>query len=200
MKRREALKLLAGTAAFPLLSQEAFSLFQAAQAHLSPDEKMRSLNAQQNATVTAISEILIPETETPGAKAVRVNEFIDLILTDWYDDGPRSQFLSGLAEVEARSRDLFGKNFADCTPNQQGEMVAALDDELSKLRDAELRRSSRRGASSRLEGNFFYMMKRLTLAGYFTSQAGFEQQLHRQIIPRAHSGCTTINDENSAAN
>jgi hypothetical protein len=32
---------------------------------------------------------IIPETDTPGAKAARVNEFIDVILTEWAND-PRA--------------------------------------------------------------------------------------------------------------
>ncbi|MCU1307097.1 MAG: hypothetical protein JWN45_1792 [Acidobacteriaceae bacterium] len=200
MRRRDALKLLAGAAALPLLSGEAYSLFQAVHEQLPESAALRTLNPSQNSIVAAMSEVIIPQTETPGAKAVRVNEFIDLILTDWYDDAERKQFLAGLASVNARSRDLFAMDFADCAPNQQAEIVAALDEELDQLRDAELPGSSPRGGPPRIEDNFFYMMKRLTLVGYFTSQVGFEQQLHKQIIPRTHSGCATISDETPATN
>jgi Gluconate 2-dehydrogenase subunit 3 len=200
MRRRDALKLLAGAAALPLLSGEAYSLFQAVHEQLPETAALRTLNPSQNSIVVAMSEVIIPQTETPGAKAVRVNEFIDLILTDWYDEPERTQFLAGLSNVNARSHDLFAKDFADCAINQQAEIVAALDEELDQLRDAELPGSSPRGGPPRVENNFFYMMKRLTLVGYFTSQVGFEQQLHKQIIPRTHSGCATITDETPVTN
>jgi hypothetical protein len=200
MQRREALKLLAAAAALPLLTKEAFSLFQAVHEQLPETAALRTFNPRQNATVTAISEIIIPQTDTPGAKAVRVNEFIDLILTEWYDDQERSLFLTGLEEVNARSRNLFGKDMADCAVNQQAEIVAALDEELSAVLAAALPVSGRRDVAPGLKGNFFYRMKRLTLIGYFTSQVGFEQQLHQQIISPTHSGCATMSDSTSAAN
>ena len=200
MQRREALRILASAAALPMLSRQAYSMFQAVHEQLPAQAALKTLNPHQDATVTTIAEIIIPQTNTPGAKAVRVNEFIDLILTDWYDDAERTQFLAGLANVNARSHDLFAKDFADCAPNQQAEIVAALDEELDQLRDAELPGSSPRGGPPRVENNFFYMMKRLTLVGYFTSQVGFEQQLHKQIIPRTHSGCAPITNETPVTN
>ena len=79
-------------------------MFQAVHEQLSEQPVLRTLNPQQNGMVTTISEIIIPQTDTPGAKAARVNEFIDLILTEWYDDEEKSIFLTGLAEVDTRTR------------------------------------------------------------------------------------------------
>jgi hypothetical protein len=200
MQRRDALKLLAGATALPLLPRNVFAIFQTVHAELSSAAALKTLNPQQDAVVTAICEIIIPETETPGAKAVRVNEFIDLVLTGWFDDKERADFLSGLADVDARSRDLFAKGFADCAPHQQAEIVAALDDELAEWRAGQPARLPRGWARQHSEDNFFHMMKRLTLIGYFTSQVGFEQALHKQIIPRTHSGCAAIPGETPAAN
>ena len=96
MKRRDALKLLAAAAALPLLSHEAFSLFRAVHQELPRTAALQTLNPHQNAIVALISELIIPQTDTPGAKAARVNEFIDLIITDWYDDNERANFLRGI--------------------------------------------------------------------------------------------------------
>ena len=85
MQRREALRLLAATAALPILSRDAFSLFREVHEQLAKAPALKTLNPHQNATVTAMSELIIPQTDSPGAKAVRVNEFIDLILTEWYE-------------------------------------------------------------------------------------------------------------------
>ena len=104
MQRREALRLLASAAALPLLSREAFSMFQAVHEQLPDQPVLKSLNPHQNATVTTISELIIPQTNTPGAKAARVNEFIDLILTEWYDEEEKSIFMTGLTDVDTRTR------------------------------------------------------------------------------------------------
>ena len=192
MQRREALRLLASAAALPLLSRQAFSMFQAVHEQLPEQPVLRTLNPHQNATVTTISEIIIPQTDTPGAKAARVNEFIDLILTEWYDDEEKSIFLTGLTEVDTRARDLFGKDFVDCGEKLQVEILRALDDEVAAAR-AEVRRGSSRRRPP--ERNFFFMIKQLTLIGYYTSQIGFEQELHGEIIPARHAGCVPLEEE-----
>jgi Gluconate 2-dehydrogenase subunit 3 len=193
MHRREALQLLAGAAALPLLSRDAFSLFHQVQDQLRAASALKTLNPHQDATVTTIAELIIPQTETPGAKAARVNEFIDVILTDWYDDQERSIFLNGLADVDARSRDLCGKDFVDCSAKQQTQILTALDEELTKVREAVVPGTMRRRLRLKPEEkNFFYMMKQLTLVGYYTSEVGSEQELHYEIIPSSHAGCAKI--------
>ena len=42
--------------------------------------------------------------------------------------------------------------------------------------------------------HFFYMIKQLTLMGYYTSQIGFEQELHAHIIPPRHAGCAPFEE------
>lgn len=190
MHRRQALRLLASAATLPLLSREAFSLFQAVHQQLPEQAVLKTLDPHQNATVTTIAEIIIPQTNTPGAKAVRVNEFIDLILTDWYDEEEKSTFMTGLGDVDSRARDLFGKTFVECGEKQQNEILQALEDEVAAhSEDARHRRSHPP------EKDFFFMMKQLTLIGYYTSQIGFEQELHGEIIPSRHAGCVPLEEE-----
>src|SRR4029078_5364150 len=175
MQRREALRLLASAAALPLLSRKAFSMFQAVHEQLSEQPVLRTLNPQQNGMVTTISELIIPQTDTPGAKAARVNEFIDLILTEWYDEEEKSIFMTGLTDVDARARELFSKDFVDCGAKSQTEILQALDDDMAATRSEPDPRRRRRRPPER---NFFFMIKQLTLVGYYTSQIGFEQELH----------------------
>jgi hypothetical protein len=192
MQRREALRLLACAAALPLLSRDAFSLFQEVHDQLPASTALKTLSPEQNVMVTLLSEIIIPQTDTPGAKAARVNEFIDLILTEWYDEEEKSVFLTGLTEVDAHSQDLFGKDFVDCAEKPQAEILRALDDEVAEAR-AEVRRGSSRKRAP--ERNFFFMIKQLTLIGYYTSQVGFEQELRGEIIPARHAGCVPLEEE-----
>lgn len=190
MQRREALRLLASAAALPLLSREAFSMFQEVHEQLPEQAVLRTLNPHQNATVTTISELIIPQTNTPGAKAARVNEFIDLILTEWYDEEEKSTFLTGLTDVDARARELFGKDFIDCGAKPQVEILQVLD-EVAAIREPDARR--RRNLPP--ERDFFFMIKQLTLIGYYTSQVGFEQERHGEIIPSRHAGCVPLEEE-----
>lgn len=191
MKRRDALKLMAGAAALPVFySQDLLAVGRQIHQQLGSHAAFKTLNSHQNATVTTMAEMIIPATDTPGAKGARVNEFIDRILSDWCSAEDCRRFLDGLAESDTRSRKMFGKDFVDCGPAQQAELLTALDEELTQLREANLqerRHASpvRHEAEGPVERNFFHQMKRLTLIGYYTSEIGWTQELGR---PPVHMG------------
>src|SRR5215831_9592668 len=99
MKRRGVLKLLGAGAVIPAISPELLAFYRAAQAQLGASYTLRTLNSHQNDTVVAMIDQIIPATDTPGAKAARVNEFMDVILTEWANDEERRNFLNGLDGV-----------------------------------------------------------------------------------------------------
>ena len=200
MERRHALKLLAGAAAVPLLSRDARALFRQVHDQLPAAAVLKTLNPHQNATVITIAELIIPQTDTPGAKAVRVNEFIDLNLTDWYDSQERKLFLSGLADVDSRSQRQFSKHFVDCEEGQQAEILKALDAEMIEARKASREIARRRRTDPPDTENFFFMMKQLTLIGYYTSEVGNQEELHEEIIPTRHEGCAPLEEESERQN
>ena len=76
MQRREVLRMLAVGAALPVLPPSLLAHLQEAQAQVGPSYKLRTLSPQQNALVVTMIDLIIPVTDTPGAKAARVNEFI----------------------------------------------------------------------------------------------------------------------------
>jgi len=98
MNRRDALRMLTAGAVLPALTPELFAFYQ--QAHPGGSYSLRTLNPHQNDTVVAMIDQIIPSTDTPGAKAVRANEFIDVILTEWSNDEERRRFLDGLDDVD----------------------------------------------------------------------------------------------------
>ena len=69
-------------------------------------------------------------------------------------------------------------------------MLQALDDDVASRAEDVRRRRTRPP-----EKNFFFMMKQLTLIGYYTSQIGFEQELHGEIIPLRHVACVPLEEE-----
>src|SRR5260370_26338207 len=132
MQGREGLKLLMAGGLLPALRTDLFAFFQGA--HPASGYVLRTLNPGQNDTVVAMIDQIIPATDTPGAKAARVNEFIDVILTEWAVDDERRNFLAGLAGVDAQSNELFGKNFVDASPAQQLVLLRAMDESVATQR------------------------------------------------------------------
>ena len=199
MQRRKAIQLLLGTAALPLLPRDLFALLRQAHADLPASPALKTFNPHQDATVTAIAELIVPQTDTPGAKAVRVNEFIDLILAEWFSDVERTNFLAGLGNVDSQSHDLCGKDFVDCSPVQQKQLLTALDEEMTEMRQAEIYAPRRRRQAVASDKSFFHAMKQLTLVGYFTSEEGAKQALHYEVIPSQHIQCAPLPEEAEAA-
>jgi glucoside 3-dehydrogenase (cytochrome c) hitch-hiker subunit len=190
MQRREMIRILTAGAALPALSPEAFAFFRTS--HPPEGYGLLALNPHQNATVVAMIDQIIPDTDTPGAKAARVNEFIDVILTEWAHEDERKNFLDGLADVDKKSNELFAKDFIDAAPAQQLSLLRAMDEAAafeSSTRPPRPDRDELEDRDKQLEGSFFSVFKRLTLHGYYTSEIGFTQELQLQIIPGAQHGC-----------
>jgi hypothetical protein len=197
MQRRDALKFLAAGALAPAAAPELFAFFQ--EAHPASGYALHTLNPHQNATVVLMSEIIIPETDTPGAKGARVNEFIDVILTEWATEEDRNNFLAGLAGVDKQSNELFSKDLVDASPTQQLALMRALDESIAMGPP----RPARHGNTipewdTQLKGNFFTVFKGITLHGYYTSEVGFSRELGLQIIPGAQHGCVPVAAEKKA--
>src|ERR1700732_1060426 len=132
MNRRDALRLLATGAELQLAPGNLFAELRAARALLGTQTTLRTLDLHQHATVTAIAELIIPRTDTPGATDVRVAEFMDLIVTEWYDAEERTYFLNGLADVDVRTQALFGRNFVDSSPGQQAQILTVLGQQMTE--------------------------------------------------------------------
>lgn len=193
MDRREALRLLATGTALQLAPRNLLAMLRGARTLLATQVALRSLNAHQDVTVKAMAELILPRTETPGAMDVGVSEFIDLMLTEWYDESDRTRFLNGLAEVDLRTNALFGKNFVEASSDQQAEILTWLGEKMTADADAmAARRRQRRGSSQRSSASFYPMLRRLTLTAYYTSEAGATEELHFQIIPDSHDGCAEV--------
>ena len=182
--RRTALRALAAGAAAAwvdslsaLAAQHAHS--PAAQAAIAAQEwTPRLLNPQQNETIIALTELIIPQTETPGAKTARVNRFVDAVLQR-AKPADRDSFLRGLTWMDERSRTQFRTDFVAATPAQQTELLTTLskgDGETAELRAGV---------------QFFRAIKSMTIDGYYTTEIGLRQELgdNGQLFLPQFAGC-----------
>jgi len=193
MNRRDVLRMLTAGAVLPAMTPELFAFYR--QAHPDASYSLRTLNPHQNDTVVAMIDQIIPATDTPGAKAARVNEFIDVILTEWATDEERRNFLDGLAGVDKQSNELFGKDFAAASASQQLTLLRSMDDAVSIARTEMRRRASNTPDEERdtqLKGKFFVVFKNITLHGYYTSEVAFTKELNLEIIPGSFHGCAAV--------
>jgi gluconate 2-dehydrogenase gamma chain len=139
----------------------------------------QTLTGGRDELVATIAEYVIPTTDTPGARAAGVHEFIDVMLTEYYPEELREQFLAGLERLEARARSRHGVEFLRLDEEQQLALVTELNrlafddtaaDEASP--DGEPWDPQDVGREA-----FFRTMKELVVAGYYTSEIGATQEL-----------------------
>lgn len=196
MDRRAALRILGTAGAVPFVSPEWLALGRSVHARARANPNLHTLTPEQDALVTTLAELILPATDTPGAKAARVNEFIDLILTEWYTPQERERFLAGLADVDRRSQAACGRNFVEATAAQQTELLTVLDAEVTGMREAERIRGlgMRRPGPRPSRTHFFYVMKRLTVFGYYTSEIGATQELKYQIFFDQYQPCAPLEE------
>jgi len=197
MLRRDVLRVLSAAAVAPVLPQEV--TFVLRQAQPPAGYGLRTLTLHQNAVVVAMIDLIIPATETPGAKAARVNEFVDVMLTDWATADERERFLAGLDDVDTQANAVFGKNFLDASVVQQTALLQALDDSVDWARGLPTEPAVSSGQPfNQLRGEFFRSFKLMTIHGYYTSEIGQTQELKREIIPGAFHGCAPVASEKKA--
>ena len=130
----------------------------------------KALTAHQAETVATIADLIIPQTETAGARAARVHVFIDEVL---YDDDPatRNKFFNGLSWIDQRARSRYGVDFIKAAPDQQIELLTPL----SRPADKTATPAAQKEPEVALD--FFSAMKSLTITGYYNSEIGMKEEL-----------------------
>ncbi len=188
MDRREAIKRVAMLMGGALSASTVAGVLGGCRAEPTMEvDAPQTLSAPQDELVTLLAELIIPETDTPGAKAAGVNAFIDKMLGEWLKDDERAQFLDGLADVEARAQASYGKAFQALNLDEQTALLTELEDAaIASMTDPQAAAGGGRP--------FFSMLKELTLVGYYTSEVGATQELRYERAPGRYDGCVPYAD------
>ena len=188
LSRRTALKTLVGAVtAFPILNNQALEAAlhvhrRLAQATPAPDVaaifQPKFFTSAENELVTIISDLIIPtDKKSPGAREARVNEFIDLMISEGEGD-EWALWRDGLQAVNRESGRRFGKNFVEASEDQQISLLEAM--------------SQNERNPQNLQERFFDQIKRRTIQGYYTSEIGIHQDLEYKgnAVLLEFEGCT----------
>lgn len=125
------------------------------------------VSPDQQALLAEVADVIIPTTDTPGAKAAHVEQFIVRVLHDCYQLEKQERFYAGLDRLQAASKSAYGKPFAELEAPARIELVKQ-----TTTKDRE----------------FFALLKQFTVAGYFTSEIGATQALEYLPIPGRFEG------------
>ncbi|PAX07751.1 gluconate 2-dehydrogenase subunit 3 family protein [Sphingomonas lenta] len=172
--RRDALKGVAAMFGANLFAPIGRALAQTAPAAAGAMEAPSApvFAGPQRALVTALSERIIPTTDTPGAIAAGVPAYIEKLLADWALPGEKTPILAGLDALDARSRADFRVAAAQASPAQQDALLTlSMNDQVP-------------GAGAK----FFEALRQLVITGYYTSEIGITQERVYVPVPGRYDG------------
>jgi hypothetical protein len=129
--------------------------------------KPQFFDAHQNETLIALTDLIIPATETPGAKAALVNRYVDLRYNEESAEN-QQELIQALAWFDGRSLALHNKPFVSLTAAQQTALLKPLAD------PENVRPEDEAGVKA------FGLIKNLTIFGYYTSKIGLDEELQYQ--------------------
>jgi hypothetical protein len=180
MQRREMLR----TAAASVLSSAALALLprtahaewaQQAWQRLARQEQPATaqhgrdlLTATQRTTLSALADIIIPRTDSPGALDVGVLAWIDVVMADYYSADERSALASGLDAIDTLAQMRATQPFAALRDDSLIGVMSALDAPSDRAIPA-------------VRG--YQRVKGLVVHGYFTSERVQKEILRNEIMP-----------------
>jgi Gluconate 2-dehydrogenase subunit 3 len=141
-----------------------------------------------------VAETILPETNTPGAKAARTGAFMALMVTDAYTPRHQQIFRDGMRRIDEACQREYGVSFMQARPEQRLALLQRLDAERQTDVDAvEAMRRSRAPAAPPQPADspvhYFRLMKELALLGYFTSEVGYRQAMRYIETPGRYDPC-----------
>jgi gluconate 2-dehydrogenase gamma chain len=162
---------LMGAAAFVTLFGSALiaPLARAVEAGLTggfaPSRKI--LSPAQRAVLEAASERIVPTTDTPGAIAAGVPDYIEMMLVDFFTAPERDNFIKGLDALAAHS-----SGFAKARPADQDAALTAL----------------MTGKVTAAPADFWPSLRQMALTGYYTSETGVTVERSYLPVPGEYDG------------
>ncbi len=180
--RRHALKIFVTSAALPVLSsaaQEAKEVeTQPGHVHAGPaiqvpaPSKPTFFQPAEFRTVEALTERIIPRSNTPGAKDAGVALLIDKAIVA--DPTLTQPYRSGIADLNALALNSYGQEFAALEDTQQIAVLLPLSLQTDSA-----------------DGKFFAMVKDMTVDAYYKTEAGLKTELgwHGNTYLANFAGC-----------
>ena len=137
----------------------------------------------QFSIVERVADLIIPETDTPGARAAGVHHFIDIMLAEWASPERQARYQQGLQAIDERARAEAGGDFTSISAAAQLRLLQVLD---------------REALGDDSPNSFFRELKKLVLFGYYTSEVGGTVELRFDPIPGDYEPCVPIEEPQRA--
>jgi hypothetical protein len=151
-----------------------------------PEHQIEGLDfsPEDIAFLDEIGDTIIPETDTPGAKATGIGAFMVMMVKDTYDAEQQKTFVDGLNAIRKEFKSSNGSDFMDATPEDRLTYLNGMYDQFK--------------TSKGEEAKAINMIKDLTVLGYFSSEIGATQALSYIEVPGKYDACIPYNKGDKA--
>jgi len=211
MKRREAIEKVALLMGVAVSSPSLAAMLTRKNTLEEHNAALKDFTPKIAALLEEIVETIIPTTKTPGAKAAGVDKFITTMIADCYTEKERKYFLDGINEIDLKSQNQHKKSFVELSQPERNEIFQSFEKEAfekmakkkalmkeeKKEKAEKLAEISNKEKSVATNDNMdlphpYFMLKDLTVLGYFTSEIGTTQALEYLPIPGRYNGCVPL--------
>lgn len=171
MNRRDAIKRISGISGLVVSLPYLTGILNGCTEKKPPAWGPLDLTERERSVLRAVSDGIIPPTDTPGAVDAGVPDFIETLLKDVFPVKEGRALLSGLEAFNRDCKGLTGNEYIVCSPSAQAQWLKEVSDPAHKHYD------------------FFGKMHELVVGAYFTSEKGMKQSLNYVPIPEKFEGC-----------
>lgn len=198
MERREAVKYISILLGGTVIGADAFIT-----GCKTKTGNIHEWNQDDIAYLDEIAETIIPRTSTPGAKDAKVGQFMTVMINDCYEESDQKVFREGMDKLNDLADKTYKTSFIKLSPQQRHDLLVPLDkeardyqkkvDDFNKAEDTnqgqEITKGNINYVRKHMSPHYFFMMKQLTMLGYFTSKIGMTQALRYEAVPGRYDGC-----------
>ena len=139
---------------------------------------------EQARLMSELAELILPKTDTPGAKEVGVPNFIDKVLSQCYSKEDQDRFIAGLTVFDEESKKTYEDSFIYAKP----------EDQVTLTRKALEKAIAEKKENPTAKRPFILMAKELTMLGYFSSETGATKVLQYEAVPGSYKGCIPLKE------
>lgn len=131
------------------------------------------LPPNENALLAEVTETIIPETTTAGAKSMKIHDFVQRMVYDCYGDDAIQLLKQGLVTIDQKAQEAHKQPFIQCDKMQRQVVLSTMmADEQTK--------------------GFAQQLKDLTVWGYTTSEFFMNTYTEYNMAPGFYKGCVPV--------
>jgi len=135
-----------------------------------------------------VGEIIIPRTDSPGAKDANVGSIMSILLADCYSPVQQKAVKSGIESLRSKAKTRYAKDFLLLTHEQRIALLSSIDEEADMQNKKTVFANSSSNENELVLPHYFTIIKQLVLFSFFSSEVGATKVLRYEAIPGSYDG------------